>query len=136
MDKLLVAVVADAVQEERVALREHGGRQLGRPLGGQDQAKPELAPFAGDALEDLAADTRRVLILDVLLVSLDERVRLFHDQHGGERDAIQFHVALQRLEDHARDDGGDDVNDFGRHKRQVDHRDAAVFGVVATDVGL
>ena len=134
MDKLLVAVVADAVQEERVALREYGGRQLGRPLGGQDQAKPELAPFAGDALEDLTTDAGRILILDVFLVAFDKGMRLLHDQHRGQGVPVQPHIALQRLEDHTSDHGGYHVNDLGWHKRQVDHRHATIIGVVASDV--
>ena len=55
MDQFLVAVVADAVEEKGIALGQHRGRKLGRPLGGQDQPESELPAFSSDALSPRSA---------------------------------------------------------------------------------
>jgi hypothetical protein len=63
VDQLLVAVVADPVEEEGVALREHRRRKLGRPLRREHESQAELASLPRDALEHLAADGSGVLVL-------------------------------------------------------------------------
>src|SRR6266508_382113 len=70
--ELLVSIVHDAVQEERVALGKGRLRQLRRPLRGKDETESELTPLAGDPLECLATHLRSGCPAPSTFAALDE----------------------------------------------------------------
>lgn len=121
MDELLIAIVADPMEEVGIALRKDGRRQFAGSLRRQNQAQTELPAFARDLLEYLATDGGGVLVFRIVPVALTKVCASSMTSTVGKVLALaHLAVALQRLQRHACDYRGDDVHDSaGTNERSM-----------------
>ncbi len=113
---------------------EDGRRDLGGPLGRQDETESELAALAGDPLENPRAGPTRWRSSFSGEVAVNEGVCLLQHQSGGQLLSFVPPVTLDRLEDHAGQDADDDVDHLGGHEGEVDDSDRAVRCLIGANV--